>query len=393
MKLSERARIVEPFHAMAIGEQAMHLAAEGHRVIRLGLGEPDHGAPPAVREAMRDVMDGRPLPYTPALGLPDLRSDIAGFYRDRHGVEVDPRRIAVTSGASAALLLVVAATTDPGDEVLLADPSYPCNRQLVASFGGRVVAVPTTPASRFQLDAASVDRAWSDRTSAVMMATPSNPTGTSIPFEELTAICGLARARDSWRIVDEIYLDLSDPTTDATPPRTVLSVDPDAIVINSFSKYFGMTGWRLGWCVLPEALVTPVERLAMNYLLCASAPAQLAARACFTPESLAVCEERRLELLARRGLVLDALVGMGLPVPAAPDGAFYVYFDVTGTGLGSWEFCERALAEVHVALTPGRDFGSATADTHVRLSCTASQEDLVEGLGRLRRFVSSIAAG
>ena len=392
-RLARRAQIVEPFHAMAIGEQAMRLAAAGHRVIRLGLGEPDFGAPPAVRAAMRDVMDGRPLPYTPALGLPELRADVARFYREQHGVEVDPGRIAITSGASAALLLVIAATTDLGDEVLLADPSYPCNRQLISSFGGRVVEVATSAADRFQLDPASVDRAWTERTGAVMIASPSNPTGTSIPFDALAAVCALARSRDAWRIVDEIYLDLSDAAPDGTPPRTVLTVDPDAIVINSFSKYFGMTGWRLGWCVLPEPLVVPVERLAMNYLLCASAPAQLAARACFTPESLAVCESRRIELLTRRALVLDGLARIGLPVPAVPDGAFYVYFDVSGTGLGSWEFCERALAEAHVALTPGRDFGTVTAEAHVRLSYTASREDLSEGLDRLERFVASVRAG
>ena len=390
MRLAHRARTVEPFHAMAVGERAMNLAAEGHDVVRLCLGEPDFGAPPSVRAVMREAMDGRPLPYTPALGLPELRADIAGFYRVRHGVEVDPARIAVTSGASAALLLVMAATTDPGDEVILGDPSYPCNRQLVSSFGGRPVQVPTSAATRFQLEATSVGRAWSEQTNAVMIATPSNPTGTSIQFGKLAAICDLARTRGAWRIVDEIYLNLSDPGPDGTPPHSVLSADPDAIVIKSFSKYFGMTGWRLGWCVLPESLITPIERLAMNYLLCASAPAQLAARACFTPESLAICEERRLELLARRALVLDALERVGLPVPAPPDGAFYVYFDVSSTGLDSWEFCRRALQEAHVALTPGRDFGTCTADTHVRLSYTASQGNLRKGLDRLDHFVAGL---
>ena len=388
MKLSHRAQTIEPFHALAFGQHAAALEAQGHRVVKLSIGEPDFGAPPAVREAMRGVMDGRPLPYTPALGLPALRQAIAGFYRDRHGVQVDPARIAITSGASAALLLVTAATTDPGDEVILADPCYPCNRQLVETFGGRVVTAPTTPESRYQLDAASVALAWGEHTSAVMIATPSNPTGTAIPFKELTAVCDQARARGVWRIVDEIYLNLSDPAPDGTGPRTILTVDPDAIVINSFSKYFGMTGWRLGWCVLPEALVPAVERLAMNYFLCASAPAQHAALACFTPESLTVCEERRAELVARRGIVLDGLARIGLPVPVAPEGAFYVYFDVTGTGLDSWEFCQRALDEAHVALTPGRDFGTGTADTHVRLSYAASRDELREGLDRLGTLVA-----
>jgi len=389
LRVSRRARATEPFHAMAFGQRAAELDAAGHRVIKLSLGEPDFGAPPAVRQSMREVMDGRPLPYTPALGTPALREAIAGFYRDRHGVQVDPQRIAVTSGASAALLLACAATMDPGDRVIMADPSYPCNRQLVRTFGAEVVTVPTTVATRFQLDARSVEQAWDPRTRAVMMATPSNPTGTSVPFAELTAICDLARSRGGWRIVDEIYLNLSDPAADGTRPRSVLSADPDAIVINSFSKYFGMTGWRLGWAVVPEPLVGAMERLAMNYFLCASAPAQQAALACFTGESLAVCEERRVELAARRALVLEGLRRLGLPVPVVPDGAFYVYFDVSGTGLDSWEFCQRALSEAHVSLTPGKDFGTHTADTHVRLSYTASRTDLTEGLQRLGQWLGS----
>jgi aspartate/methionine/tyrosine aminotransferase len=388
LKISQRGREVEPFHAMAFGKQAAHLEAAGHRVIKLSLGEPDFGAPAAVREAMREAMDGRPLPYTEALGMPVLRQTIAQFYRERHGVDVDPARIIVTSGASAALLLACAATIDSGDEVLMADPSYPCNRQLVGTFGGQVVTVPTTADTRFQLDASSVARYWSPATTAVMMATPSNPTGTSIPFDELAGICGLARSRSAWRIVDEIYLDLSDPGRDGDPPRSVLSTDPDAIVINSFSKYFGMTGWRLGWAVLPEPLVGVIERLAMNYFLCASTPAQYAALACFTPDSLAECEQRRLELLTRRRMVLEGLDRLGLPVPVVPDGAFYVYFDVSGTGLGSWEFCERALDEALVSLTPGRDFGTHTGDTHVRLSYTASRADLAEAIERLAVFLS-----
>ncbi len=390
MKLSARAQSIEPFHAMAFGQKAAALEAEGHRVVNLSIGEPDFGAPPAVREAMRQVMDGRPLPYSAALGLPALRALIAGFYRDRHDVEVNPARIVVTSGASSALLLVLAAVVDPGSEVILADPSYPVNRQLIRTFGGTPVEIGTAPSTRFQLDAVSVEAAWTKRTVAVMVASPSNPTGTSVPFKELTAICADARGRDGWRIVDEIYLDLADRASDGTPPRTVLSVDPDAIVINSFSKYFGMTGWRLGWAVLPEELVPAAERLAMNFFLSASMPTQLAAMACFTPESLALCEERRIELVARRRMVLDGLARIGVPDPVSPDGAFYVYFDISRTGMGAWEFCERAVREAHVALTPGRDFGTTTADTHVRLSYAASREALDEGIIRLGRFLATL---
>ena len=393
MKLARRALDAEPFHAMAIGERAAAISAQGHHVVRLSIGEPDFGAPPAVREAMREVMDGRPLPYTAVLGLPALRAAIAGFYRDRHGVDIDPGCILITSGASTALLVVTAATTEAGDEVIIADPSYPCNRELVRSFGGTLVTVPATAQHRYQLDADSVASAWTDRTSAVMIASPANPTGASIPPAELTAICALARDRGAWRIVDEIYLDLADPAEDGTPAATVLATDPDAIVIGSFSKYFGMTGWRLGWAILPEPLVPAVERLAVNYFLSASAPAQQAAVAAFAPESLAICEERRIELADRRQIVLDGLETIGLRVPVIPDGAFYVYFDVSGTGLDAWTFCERVLESAHVALTPGRDFATATADTHVRLSYAASRAELVEGLRRIGAFVAGLDVG
>jgi aspartate/methionine/tyrosine aminotransferase len=390
VKLSHRAQAAEPFYAMSFGDQAAALEAAGHPVAKLNIGEPDFGALPAVRDTMREIMDGRPLPYTSAFGLPELRAAIAGFYRTRHGVDIDPARIAVTSGASGALLLACAATLDPGDEVILADPSYPANRQLIQAFGGVILSVATTPKTRYQLDLPSVKSAWSDDTKAVLAASPSNPTGTSIPHSELAAICDLARERDAWRIVDEIYLDLADPAPDGAPARSVLDSDSGAIVINSFSKYWGMTGWRLGWTVLPESLVPAVEKLAMSYYICPSTPAQYAALECFTPESLAIAEERRAELLIRRSIVLDGLAEIGLPVPVPPDGAFYVYFDVSGTGLTSWDFCQRVLDQAHVALTPGRDFGAGTADTHVRLSYAASRDALRDGLHRIAEFTAQL---
>jgi len=325
------------------------------------------------------------------LGLPALREAIAGFYEQTHGVRLAPERVVVTAGASAALLLVTAALVDPGDEVLVGDPSYPCNRQFLRAFGADVRLVPTDAASRFQLDLAAVQRHWSARTRGLMIATPSNPTGSSVPPTELAAICDWARARNAWRIVDEIYLNLSDAQPDGTPAPTVLARDPGACVINSFSKYFGMTGWRLGWAVVPDELVPAMERLAQNYYICAPTPAQLAALACFTPESIAVCEARKQEFSARRALVLQGLADIGLNVPVLPDGAFYVYIDVADTGLDAMAFCEHALQEVHVALTPGHDFGVSGAGRFVRLSYAASQADLREGLARLERFVAKLS--
>jgi aspartate/methionine/tyrosine aminotransferase len=390
MQVSQRAQAITPFLAMEFGKRAAALEAEGHRVVRLNIGEPDFGAPPAVRTELQRVADEAALPYTGALGLPALREAIAGFYERAHGLRLNPERVVVTAGASAALLLLTAALVDPGDEVLVGDPSYPCNRQFLSGFGADVRLVPTDAASRFQLDLAAVQRHWSPRTRGLMVATPSNPTGTSVPPAELAAICDWARAHGAWRIVDEIYLNLSDAQPDGTPAPTVLASDPGACVINSFSKYFGMTGWRLGWAVVPEALVPALERLAQNYYICAPTPAQLAALACFTPESIAVCEARKQEFSERRALVLQGLADIGLKVPVKPDGAFYVYIDVAATGLDAMAFCERALQDAHVALTPGMDFGHCSGATHVRLSYAASREDLQEGLARLGRFVQRL---
>jgi aspartate/methionine/tyrosine aminotransferase len=392
VKFSSRAESMSPFLAMEVGKRAAALEAQGRHVVKLNIGEPDFGAPPAVRRALEDIARGGALPYTAALGTAELRAAIADFYRSAHGVQIDPGRVIVTAGASAALLLVTAALVDPGDEVLVGDPSYPCNRQFLASFGANVRLVPTHADSRFQLDAARVREHWTPRTRGLLLATPSNPTGTSVPPGELADICEFARGKGAWRIVDEIYLDLSDGPGDGRPAASALSFDPDAIVINSFSKYFGMTGWRLGWCVVPREMVPIVERLAQNYYICPSTPAQLAALACFTPDSLAVCEARRGEFAARRGRVLEGLSRAGLPVPAAPDGAFYVYIDVSGTGLDSSAFCERALEDVQVALTPGHDFGRCGAAAHVRLSYAASMAELDEGLRRLGRLMERLRA-
>lgn len=388
MRFSDRALSVAPFLAMEFGRRATALEAQGHRVIKLNIGGPDFGAPLPVIHAMQEALRSTPMPYTSALGLPALREAIARYYQATYNVEIAPSRVVVTAGASAALLLVTAALVNPGDRVLVADPSYPCNRQFLASFGAEVELVPTSAATRYQLNDALVKAHWSENVRGLMMATPSNPTGTSVPIHELAAICERARARGAWTIVDEIYLGLTDRNAEGLPATTVLSVDPGVIVINSFSKYFGMTGWRLGWCVVPTEMVPVLERLAQNFYICPSTLAQHAALACFHPETIAICEARRDELIDRRSLVLQGLAGIGLPVDVPPDGAFYVYFSIAHTGLNAMEFCERALDQAHVALTPGRDFGLCGEAEHVRMSYAASISDLNEGLRRLGQFMA-----
>jgi len=390
MKISRRAQSIAPFLAMEFGKHAAALEATGQHVVKFNIGEPDFGAPPAVVQAMHDALEARRTAYTGALGIPSLREAIADYYETVYGVSVGAERVVVTAGASAALLLVTAALVDEGDEVLVGDPSYPCNRHFLESFGARVKLVPTDAATRYQLSSVSVREHWSDKTRGLMVATPSNPTGTSVRPRELAAICNWAREHNAWRIVDEIYLGLSDADAAGNKAPTVLAFDTNAIVINSFSKYFGMTGWRLGWCVLPASLVPAIERLAQNYYICPSTPAQHAALACFTADSIAVCEARRIELGARRALVLEGLARIGLSVPVPPDGAFYIYFSVKDTGLDAMDFCRRALQEAHVALTPGADFGKCGARDHVRLSYASSQNELREGLRRLGTFVAGL---
>jgi aspartate/methionine/tyrosine aminotransferase len=398
MRLSSRVDRIEPFWVMECAKAADEIARSpacdpargGEPMIYLNIGEPDFAAPEPVAEAaQRCIADGR-TQYTQATGLPQLREAISGWYHTRFGLSVDPQRIVVTAGASAALQLVCAALVDPGDEVLMPDPCYPCNRHFVAACGGTARLVPAGAAQRFQLDAASVARAWEPQTRGVLLASPSNPTGTSIETAEMARIVHYVRERGGWCIVDEIYLGLSFDPVHAT---STLALGDDVISVNSFSKYFGMTGWRLGWLVLPPALVAPVEKLAQNLYICASAVAQHAALACFDPRSLAVSERRRQELQARRDYIVPELQRLGLPVPVQPDGAFYAWLDTSRHSRSSWDFCFDMMRRAHVALTPGRDFARADADRFARLSFASSMAHLREAVRRLGRELGEREVG
>jgi aspartate/methionine/tyrosine aminotransferase len=394
MRVSARAQRIEPFYVMEVAKAAAQLAREVARseqpMIFLNIGEPDFTAPPLVQEAAgRAIRDGV-TQYTQATGLEPLRERISGWYSQRFGVDVPARRIVVTAGASAALQLACLALIDAGDEILMPDPSYPCNRHFVSAADGRAVMVPTTAAERFQLSAEKVAANWGERTRGVLLASPSNPTGTSIHPDELRRIHEIVAARGGITLIDEIYLGLS---YDATFGRTGLALDEQVISINSFSKYFNMTGWRLGWMVVPEALVPVIERLAQNLFICPSAVAQYAALACFEPESLAEYERRRSEFRARRDAFIPQLQALGLAVPVVPDGAFYAWADCTQAASrlgveGSWDFAFELMRRAHVAVTPGRDFGSADTQRFVRFSTANSMAHLQEALARLRAVLA-----
>jgi aspartate/methionine/tyrosine aminotransferase len=371
--------------AKAAVELARSPACRDRPMIFLNIGEPDFTAPPLVREAAeRALRDGR-TQYTDATGLPALRERIAAWYASRFGLSIAPERIVVTAGASAALQLACLALVDRDDEVLLPDPSYPCNRHFVAAAEGVPVLLPADASQRFQLSAAGVEAAWGARTRGVLLASPSNPTGTSIDPDEMGRIVRAVRARGGFTIVDEIYLGLS---FDERFGHSALAHGDDVISINSFSKYFSMTGWRLGWIVVPHSLVPAVEKLAQNLYICASSVAQRAALACFEPESIAEYERRRAEFKARRDFVVPALNAMGLRVPVMPDGAFYAWADCAAHAPDSWDFVFDLMRRAHVALTPGRDFGHHGSERWVRLSYASSMAQLQEAATRMHEALS-----
>jgi aspartate/methionine/tyrosine aminotransferase len=376
---ARRNAMIAPFHVMEIMKDAARMQAAGHDIIHMSIGEPDFTAPPAVAQALaRAVTEGQTA-YTAAVGTAMLREAIAQFYLDRFNQRVDPARIIVTAGASGAMLLALAALIDAGDEVLLPDPSYPCNRHFVSAVGGVAKLMPCGPAQRFQPSAADIARYWSAATKGVMLASPSNPTGTSILPDELRAIHGEVRKHGGFLLVDEIYQSLSYDHA----PTTALALGDDVLVINSFSKYFNMTGWRLGWLVAPPWMVANLEKLSQNLYICASTLAQHAALACFEPATLAIYEERRAEFQKRRDYLVPALNALGLTVPVMPDGAFYVYADCSKFAADSGEFCERLLHQAKVCIVPGKDFGNYEPARYVRLSYATALARIEQAVQRI----------
>ena len=382
-QIAARMADIAPFHVMELLTRARELEAQGRSIIHMEVGEPDFGTPEPVLEAAARFLRGGQVHYTPALGIPQLREAIAGFYRTRYGVGIAPQRVIVTSGASGALLLALGVLVDPGDEFLLGDPGYPCNRHFVRVFEGVPRALPVSAASDYQPTVDQVGAAWSTRTKGVMVASPANPTGTLMPGSTLAALAGLARQRGGALIVDEIYHGL----TYGCEAETALGIADDAFIVNSFSKYFGMTGWRLGWLIAPDRYVRDIEKLAQNLYISPSTPAQHAALAAFRPETIAILEQRRAEFEARRDVLLPALRRIGFDIGAEPRGAFYLYAGIGAFGIDSSTLAHRLIEEAGVAVTPGLDFGTNAPERHVRFAYTTGRERLEEGAERIARLL------
>ncbi|HEY4997543.1 MAG TPA: pyridoxal phosphate-dependent aminotransferase [Usitatibacter sp.] len=377
--LAARMAHIEPFEVMEIQTLAREVEAQGRDVIHLEIGEPDFTTPRPIVEAAQRALESKPMFYTSALGLSELREAIAKFYRDRYRVDVPANRIIVTAGSSAALLLAFGVLLDPDDEVLLTDPSYPCNRHFVHTLGGVPRLIPVGPESRYQMNARIARRHWTSKTRIAMVATPSNPTGTMVTPEEIVDLAALAREKGATLLVDEIYHGL----TYGLDARTALEAGDDIFVINSFSKYFQMTGWRLGWLVAPPRYVREIEKLAQNLFISPSSVAQHAALACFDPRTIEIVEARRRELDLRRRYLIPALESLGFRVPVVPDGAFYIYADSSPLAEDSFALARRILTEAGVAVTPGKDFGHHEPERHIRIAYTQPVARLEEAVARI----------
>lgn len=391
--LAKRLDAIEPFRVMAILDRAKAMAAAGRDIVHLEVGEPDFPTAPSIVAAAQQALVGGDIPYAQALGLPELRQIISDFYRSDYGVDVAAERIVITPGASGALLMAVALLINPGDGMLMTDPGYPCNRHFLRLVEGEGQLVPVGPEQRYQLTPALAQQHWRDNTVGVLVASPANPTGEILTRDELTGLVDVCSARGGSLVVDEIYHGLTygeigQNQQGCMRATSVLELTDQAFVINSFSKYFGMTGWRLGWMVAPTWALEGLEKLAQNLFIASPTLSQHAAMAAFGNEARLELEHRRAVLGERRDYLLPALRALGFSIPHTPAGALYVYAGIEAFGLDSETFCLKLLDQEGVALTPGTDFGHYRADSHVRFAYTTDLERLREAVVRLERFLA-----
>ena len=375
---------IQPFYVMDLLARARELEAQGRDIVHMEIGEPDFVTPAPIREAAKRALDAGHTHYTPALGLPALREAISGFYKNDYGVDVSPERIIVTPGASGALLLTLGVLVDPGDRVLMADPGYPCNRHFTRLLEGATTGIAVGPDTDYQLNAELLAAHWGERSIAALLASPSNPTGTLVSQDSLQAMQGVVEARGGRLIVDEIYHGL----IYGGDSHSALAVSDQLFVINSFSKYFCMTGMRLGWLVAPEAYLRDIDKLAQNIFLAAPTISQHAALAAFEPATRTILDEQREAFRVRRDFLLPALRELGFGIPCAPQGAFYLYADCSRFTDDSAAFANALLEQAGVAVTPGKDFGTNAPERHLRFAYTTAMAELEKGVERLAAFLA-----
>ncbi len=385
MNVAARMAQIEPFHVMELMARAQALEAEGRSIIHLEVGEPDFATAKPILDAAQSFLSGGHVHYTAALGIRPLREAISNYYQTRYGLSVPPERIVITAGASGALALALGVLVDPGDEWLLPDPGYPCNRHFVRLFEGKPISLPVDASTQYQPTPDQVSGMWTKSTRGLLVASPANPTGTLIDPATLKEFASIASTKGGSLLVDEIYHGLSY----GIDARSALEFSDEVFVINSFSKYFGMTGWRLGWLVAPDRYIREIEKLAQNIYIAPSTIAQHAALAAFNPETIAILESRRQEFASRRDILVPGLRKLGFRIATEPRGAFYVYADCQDLADDSFQFAEKLLTEAGVAATPGLDFGSNSPQHHMRFAYTVERQQIEEALVRISGFLDS----
>lgn len=381
---SNRAQAVTSFHVMDLLARARALESQGRSIIHMEVGEPDFATAQPVINAGIHALEQMKTHYTDATGLQELKQAIADYYQSEFGVSIHPSRVILTPGASGAIQLALSVVADAGDQILLSDPGYPCNRNIARVLGIETGIVTASSENNFQLDTASIQRHWTDRTRAAMVASPSNPTGTMISKQHMSSLIDTCDALGGHLIIDEIYQGLVYEEEN----YTALSYSDDVFVINSFSKYFGMTGWRLGWLVVPDNYIDAVERIAQNVYLAPSTLAQYAALEVFSSETRTIMSSRVEEFKQRRNYLVPALQALGFKIPQIPQGAFYIYADCSQLTSNSYEWCQQLLEKQGVAVTPGIDFGEYNASSYVRFAYTRPVEVLQQAVQRLSEFIN-----
>jgi aspartate/methionine/tyrosine aminotransferase len=383
-KVASRMQGISPFYVMELLQRAKQLEQQGRDVIHMEVGEPDFPTPPEVVQAGIDNIQTGQIKYTPAAGLPELREKIAEYYQEQYHVDVSPHRIFITPGASGAFLLALGVSVNPGEEILLTDPCYPCNSNFIKLFGGVPNFVSVSEETDYQLNMELIEHHWSEKSKGVLLASPSNPTGTLITETNLKAAIDTVNEKEGCFFSDEIYHGL----VYGQQETTALKFSEEVFVINSFSKYFGMTGWRVGWLIVPEAFTSSVEKLAQNIFISTPTHSQVAALAAFNKSTLAELTRRNKEFSIRRDYAYSRLLQIGFKIKAKPEGAFYIYADCSNFTQDSFQFAKDLLEETGVAITPGKDFGRNQANTHIRFAYTTSLKNLEEGLARLEQYIN-----
>ncbi len=378
-RISKRLERVESFHVMSLMAESKKLEAQGNHVIHMEMGEPDFSTPAPIVDAGIAALQAGITHYTPTLGLPALREAIADFYENEYQVSVESEQIIITPGSALALQLVLTLMVSDADQVAITDPAYPSTHNLVHLLGGSVLQIPVSEDSSWQLNLELLKQHWNESINAVLIASPSNPTGTILADQELENIASFCAEKGVFLLVDEIYHGL----VYSQAPRTAVGINENTFVINSFSKFYGMTGWRVGWIVAPKNYLSELNKLAQHTFLAAPTPSQYAALAAFQTNTQEILIERREEFRNRRDYLINALESIGFGISVKPEGAFYIYADSSAFSEDSYEFTCNVLSEKYVAFTPGVDFGVAGANQHVRFAYTTDLENLKIGVERL----------